>query len=238
MMSACNIAIHDPYTYSVAVRTGGPGTEGVSLLLISREFGGVKTQQMKCQGVWSSGTAYVTFENVKVPADHLIGKENQGFRCIMYNFNHERWGICVQANRYARVCFEEAYKWAIKRRTFGKPLIEHPVIRAKLGDMMRQIEANNANLELVTYQMKMLNKQQQANVLGGPIALLKAQMTKVLEYCAREAVQILGGSGYTRNGQGEKVERLYREVRSLAIPGGSEEIMLDLGIRQAMKSKL
>lgn len=56
-----------------------------------------------------------------------------------------------------------------------------------------------------------------------------------MEYCAREAAQILGGNSYTRGGQGEKVERLYREVRAYAIPGGSEEIMADLGIRQALK---
>lgn len=61
------------------------------------------------------------------------------------------------------------------------------------------------------------------------------QATKTLEYCAREAAQILGGNSYTRGGQGEKVERLYREVRAYAIPGGSEEIMQDLGIRQALK---
>jgi len=71
--------------------------------------------------------------------------------------------------------------------------------------------------------------------LGGPIALLKAQATQTMEYCAREASQIFGGLAYTRGGQGEKVERLYREVRAYAIPGGSEEIMLDLGIRQSVK---
>ena len=73
------------------------------------------------------------------------------------------------------------------------------------------------------------------NVLGGLIALLKAQCTTVLEFCAREAAQIFGGLAYTRGGQGDKVERLYREVRAYSIPAGSEEIMLDLGIRQAIK---
>merc|ERR1711957_1127437 len=71
--------------------------------------------------------------------------------------------------------------------------------------------------------------------LGGHTALLKAQCTKVFEYCAREAAQIFGGLSYTRGGQGEKVERLNREVRAMAVPGGSEEVMLDLGIRQSRK---
>lgn len=90
----------------------------------------------------------------------------------------------------------------------------------------------------MTYQLSQLSKADQLKLLGGPIALLKAQCTKTFEYCGREAVQILGGTGYTRNGMGEKVERLYREVKSLAVPGGSEEIMLDLGIKQALKGKL
>ena len=70
----------------------------------------------------------------------------------------------------------------------------------------------------------------------GPIALLKAHAGIVFEYCAREAAQIFGGLAYTRGGQGEKVERLYREVRAFAIPAGSEEIMLDLGVRMALKT--
>merc|ERR1712166_1172465 len=71
--------------------------------------------------------------------------------------------------------------------------------------------------------------------MGGQTALLKVQTTKVFEYCARESAQIFGGLGYTRGGQGEKVERLNREVRAMAVPGGSEEIMLDLGVKQAQK---
>jgi alkylation response protein AidB-like acyl-CoA dehydrogenase len=73
--------------FTVAVRTGGKGMGGISLLLIERGEG-VTTKQMKCQGVWSSGTTYITFEDVKVPVSHLIGKENEGFKYIMYNFNH------------------------------------------------------------------------------------------------------------------------------------------------------
>ncbi len=101
--------------------------------------------------------------------------------------------------------------------------------------MTRHVEATQSWLEAVTYQMtKMTHKEQAAN-LAGPIALLKAQATQTFEYCAREACQIFGGLAYTRGGQGEKVERLSREVRAYSIPGGSEEIMLDLGVRQAMK---
>lgn len=72
--------------FTTAVRTGGEGMNGISVLLIERSFGGVSTRRMDCQGVWSSGTTYVTFEDVKVPVENLIGKENQGFKVIMTNF--------------------------------------------------------------------------------------------------------------------------------------------------------
>jgi alkylation response protein AidB-like acyl-CoA dehydrogenase len=101
--------------------------------------------------------------------------------------------------------------------------------------MCGYLKATQAWLELVTFQMTRMNHQEQNERLGGAIALLKAQATTTFELCAREASQIFGGLAYTRGGQGEKVERLYREVRGFAIPGGSEEIMLDLGVRMAIK---
>merc|ERR550537_740693 len=96
-------------------------------------------------------------------------------------------------------------------------------------------EATHAWLEQITYQMNTMGKMEAALKLGGHTALLKVQCTKVFEYCARESAQVLGGLAYTRGGQGEKVERLNREVRAMAVPGGSEEIMLDLGVRQQSK---
>jgi alkylation response protein AidB-like acyl-CoA dehydrogenase len=101
--------------------------------------------------------------------------------------------------------------------------------------MARKIEATHAWMESLIYQSCQMPAELQMLKLGGPIALLKAQSTQTMEFCAREAAQIFGGLSYSRGGQGERVERLYREVRAYAIPGGSEEIMLELGIRQSIK---
>lgn len=221
--------------FTTAVRTGDKGMNGVSLLLIERSMGGVSTRRMDCQGVWSSGTTYITFEDVKVPVENLIGKENQGFRVIMTNFNHERIGIIIQCLRFSRVCYEESVRYANKRRTFGKKLIDHPVIRMKLAHMARQIEASYNWLENLIYQCEKMGETEAMLRLGGAIAGLKAQSTLTFEFCAREASQIFGGLSYSRGGQGGKVERLYRDVRAYAIPGGSEEIMLDLSMRQSLK---
>ncbi|KAK6085105.1 acyl-dehydrogenase [Seiridium cupressi] len=221
--------------FTTAVRTSDNGMNGVTLLLIERESGGVSTRRMDCQGVWSSGTTYITFEDVKVPVENVLGKENQGFKVIMTNFNHERMGIIIQSVRFSRVCYEESVKYASKRRTFGKKLIDHPVIRMKLAHMARQIEASYNWLENLIYQCQKMGETEAMLRLGGPIAGLKAQSTLTFEFCAREASQIFGGLSYSRGGQGGKVERLYRDVRAYAIPGGSEEIMLDLSMRQSLR---
>jgi len=220
--------------FTVAVRTGGEGFGGLSMLLLEKGMPGLGTRQMDCSGVWSSGTCFITMDDVKVPKTNIIGVENQGFLQIVYNFNLERWGLAVQTSRFARVCFEESFKYAHKRKTFGKRLIDHPVIRQKLAEMARQIEATHHWVEAMTYQLKEMPRMKAMVELAGEVALLKVQTSKTFEFCAREAAQIFGGAAYTRTGVGEKIERMYREVRAFAIPGGSEEIMQELCIKQAM----
>ncbi|CAJ1443617.1 unnamed protein product [Effrenium voratum] len=223
--------------FTVACRTGKPGVGGISLLLVEKGMPGLETRKMKCSGAWSSGTTYITFDDVKVPKGNLLGKEGKGFQYMMQNFNHERFAFCAMSTRFARVCLEESLKFAGKRKTFGKTLIQHPVIRFKVAEMARQVEATHNWLEWITYQLNTMPKLEAMLKLGGHTALCKVQCTKVMEYCAREAAQIFGGLSYSRGGQGEKVERLNREVRAMAIPGGqgSEEIMLDLGVKQSTK---
>ena len=126
---------------------------------------------------------------------------------IMTNFNHERMGIIIQATRFARVCYAESVRYASKRRTFNKKLIEHPVIRLKLAHMARQIEATHAWLENLVFQGQHMHETEAMLKLGGAIAGLKAQATTTFEFCAREASQVFGGLSYSRGGQGGKVER-------------------------------
>lgn len=200
------------------------------MLLLERDMPGIKIRRQKTQGWWISGTAYITFENVKVPAKNLIGKLNDGFRPIMENFNHERFLIAALANRQARVCLETAITYARRRKTFNKRLIDHQVIRHKIAEMARKIEATHALVEQVAYQF---NEKLDDKKLSGIVALLKVQATKVFEFCARESSQVLGGACFIRGGIGGKVERLYREVRVAAIGGGSEEVLMNLAMKQA-----
>jgi alkylation response protein AidB-like acyl-CoA dehydrogenase len=117
-------AIHADF-FTVACRTGGPGMGGISVILVERNSPGVSVKRMKLQGNWLAGTCYVNFDDVKVPVNNLIGQENQGFKVIMQNFNHERFVIAVQTCRFARICLREAIEYAQARKTFGKRLVDH-----------------------------------------------------------------------------------------------------------------
>lgn len=209
--------------YTVAVRTGGAGAGGVSLLLMERDMPGFTRTPLKKQGWLCSDTAALYFDDVRVPIENRIGEENAGFSGVMRNFNRERIGLAASAVAHARVCFEDALCWARERETFGKRLVEHQVITHKFAEMARQIAASQAYLEQCVARVQV------GETPVADLCLLKVQASLTMEFCAREAMQIIGGASYMR---GSRVERIYREVRVNAIGGGSEEIMRDLAARQ------
>ncbi|HLT75792.1 MAG TPA: acyl-CoA dehydrogenase family protein [Ferrovibrio sp.] len=209
--------------YTVAVRTGGPGMGGISLLLIERDTPGFTRTPLKKMGWWASDTATLHFDDCRVPAENLIGAENAGFMGIMLNFNDERLGLAASSIGFARAAYEEALDYAKLRETFGRPIIRHQVIRHKLVDMAQRIEASQAMLERIAWALD------QGESPIAELCMLKNQATQTMAFCASEAVQILGGAGYMR---GCKSERIYREVKVNAIGGGTEEIMKDLASRQ------
>ncbi|EOO01909.1 putative acyl- dehydrogenase protein [Phaeoacremonium minimum UCRPA7] len=183
----------------------------------------------------TNGTTYITFDNVKVPVENLLGKENQGIYVILSNFNHERWTMACATIRYSRTVVEECLKWAHQRLVFGKRLIDQPVIRLKLAKMIALVEANQSWLETITYQMCNMPYSEQAKFLGGPIGLLKMSCTRAAHDIADESVQIFGGRALTQTGMGRVVENFQRTYKFDAILGGAEEVLGDLGVRQAMK---
>ena len=213
--------------YVIACRTGGPGTSGISAIVVEKGPPGFSQTPLKKMGWLSSDTAALYFDDVRVPVENLIGGENSGWMGIMSNFSQERLGLAAGMNAYSQICIDEAVAWAKDRKTFGKSLIENQVIKHKLAEMSRMVNATKAYMELLTW--KVMNGEQPI----ADLALLKVQASKTMEYCAREAMQILGGAGYLKANSGPgRVERIYREVRVNAIGGGSEEIMLDLASRQ------
>ena len=209
--------------FTVAVRTGGPGLGGISLLLLEKDIPGFTRTRLDKMGWHCADTASLYFDDVQVPVENLIGPQDGGFLRIVENFNGERLIAAHQCCAFARVCLQEAATWARERETFGKKLGQHPVIRSKLADMARHIDATQALVDLCAWRHR------EGCAAPSDYALVKVQASQTFERVAREAAQVFGGASFIT---GNKVERLYREVRVMAIGGGSEEILLDLAGRQ------
>jgi acyl-CoA dehydrogenase len=214
---------------TVAVRTDpasrGPG--GISLLLVDGHTPGLERSELQKTGWWASDTAHLRFTDCRVPATRLLGEEGAGFKAIMRNFNHERLVMAASAVGYAQACTEEAILWARERKTFGKALAEHQVIRHKLVDMVQRVDVARSFVYELAWRLMQRHGDEAALVARTCMAKIVA--TQAMEFCASQAVQVLGGMGYMR---GTKSERLYREVKVMVIGGGSEEVLKDLAARQ------
>ena len=203
-----------------AVRTGGEGAHGISFLVIESDTPGYSvSKSLKKMGWWASDTAEIFFDNCRVPAENLIGEENQGFYIIMENFQMERLQLCVMANMTAQLALEESIKYAREREAFGKPLKGFQVTRHKLVDMATMVEASRE----FTYRVA-------AKINAGVNQIKEISMAKnfacqISDQVTYDAVQIFGGYGYMR---GYIVERLYRDNRILSIGGGTTEIMKEI----------
>ncbi|MDP5893443.1 acyl-CoA dehydrogenase family protein [Pseudomonas aeruginosa] len=206
--------------YTVAVRTGGEGFAGISLLLVEKGAAGFSVgRKLKKMGWWASDTAELFFDDCRVPAENLIGVENAGFACIMANFQSERLALAVMANMTAQLALEESLRWAREREAFGKPIGKFQVLRHRLAEMATQLEVSRE----FTYR-------QAAKMAAGKsvikeISMAKNFATDVADRLTYDAVQLLGGMGYMRE---SLVERLYRDNRILSIGGGSREIMNEI----------
>lgn len=222
---------------AMAVRTGGPGASGLSMLVVPlKDYEGVTMRRMKVMGTGAGGTTFIELDDVKVPVENLIGTEGQGMKYVMTNFNHERLTIAVGVCRQARVALSSAFEYVMKREAFGKPLMDQPVVRHRLAKAGAELETLQAWVDQFCYMMTKLSKEEADTKLGGMTALLKAKAGMVLSTCAETAVLLFGGNGYTRTGQGEIAEKIYRDVMAARIPGGSEDVMLDLAVRQLVKN--
>ena len=126
--------------------------------------------------------------------------------------------------------------YVMRREAFGKTLVEQPVVRHRRAKAGAELETLQAWVEQFLYHMTQLKREDADVKLGGLTALAKAKAGMVFNECAQTAILLFGGNGYTRTGQGEIAEKMYREVMGSRIPGGSEDVMLDLAIRQLVKN--
>ena len=205
---------------TTAVRTGGPGHGGISLLVIERGTPGFTvSKKLKKTGWWASDTAELSFEECRVPAQNLIGEENSGFIPIMMNFATERLYLAANAVAIAALAYRESIAYARERKAFGKSLTGFQVLRHKLADMVTRIAAVRALLGEVAQRVV------RGENVPGAAAMTKNAATDMLSFVVDQAVQLHGGYGYMRE---SVVERLYRDARLYPIGGGTREIMNEI----------
>ncbi|EPQ54036.1 acyl-CoA dehydrogenase NM domain-like protein [Gloeophyllum trabeum ATCC 11539] len=217
--------------FTVGCRT----EDGFTAILVERTEG-VETKPIKTSYSTTAGTAYITFDNVKVPVENTLGQEGGGIFVILSNFNHERWVMCCASARTQRLIVEECMKWVNQRKAFGRPLSSQAVIRSKLATMIARAESAQNWLENLTHQMNNMSYKEQAQKLAGQIGLLKMYSTRSAQETARDAVQIFGGRGITKSGMGRFIEHYHRTVPFDSLLGGAEDVLGDLGVRQAIKA--
>jgi acyl-CoA dehydrogenase len=205
---------------TTAVRTGGAGYKGVSLLMIDSSTPGFTVaKKIRKMGWNASDTAELSFVDCRVPVENMLGGEGQGFVGIMINFQNERLALAVMAHAVAELALEESIKYAKTREAFGRTLSGFQVTRHKLVDMATKVEV-----------AKQFNYRVAAKMQAGQDAIRDVSMAKnfACEVCDKvvyDAVQIHGGYGYARE---YLVERLYRDSRILGIGGGTTEIMKEI----------
>ena len=209
---------------TVAVRTGGPGFGGISLLIVPTDSPGFTvSRRLEKMGWLCSDTAELAFTGCRVPVAHLVGPRDSGFVQIAQQFVVERLSIAVQAYATAQRCLDLALAWARERRTFGKPLNRHQVVRHQMVEMHRQIEVARV------YTREIARRHVAGQDVIAEAALAKNTAVAAAEHVAYQAVQMFGGMGYMRESE---VERHYRDVRVLAIGGGATEVMTELAARR------
>lgn len=204
---------------AMAVRTGGPGAKGLSMLWVPlKGHKGVEMRRLDVSGQKAAGTTFIDLEDVEVPVENLMGEEGRGMIQVMTNFNHERLTICITATRQSRVALSAAFAYVLKREAFGKPLMDIGVVRHRLAKAGCLLESHWAWIEQFVYQMCNLKKEDADIELGGLTAAAKAHTGIVMKECVDAMCLLFGGNGYTKSGQGELAETMWRELNGIRVP--------------------
>jgi acyl-CoA dehydrogenase len=218
-----------------AVRTGGPGAAGVSLVVVDKGTPGFEvTRKLDKMGWRSSDTAELSYTDVRVPAANLIGGENTGFVQIAGAFVSERVGLAVQAYSSAQRCLDLTLEWCRNRETFGKPLIARQQVQYTLAEMARRTDVarvythNVVERQLASEAATAPTSDTATNSLITQVCFAKNTAVEAGEWVANQAVQLFGGMGYMTESE---VERQYRDMRILGIGGGTTEILTSLAAK-------
>lgn len=214
--------------YTVFAKTNPEaGHRGISAFVVERDTPGLSvSKKFDKLGQRASDTAQITFENVEVPAENILGPEGSGFYTAMKVFDYSRPGVAAAAVGLLRRCLDEAIKYAKERETFGTKIYNHQAVGHKIAEMAINYEA----ARLLTWQSAWIVE------VGKPDARLsataKAFAADRAMAAAVEAVQVFGGYGYMKE---YPVEKLMRDVKVFQIYEGTSEILRNIVVRELFR---
>lgn len=207
-----------------AVRTGGPGAAGVSLIVVDKDTPGFTvSRKLEKMGWRSSDTAELSYVDVRVPAANLVGPENSGFLQIAGAFVSERVGLAAQAYASAQRCLDLTVQWCRDRETFGRPLITRQSVQNTLAEMARRIDV----ARVYTHHLVERELAGETNLIA-EVCFAKNTAVEAGEWVANAGVQLFGGMGYMAESE---IERQYRDMRIIGIGGGTTEILTSLAAK-------
>jgi acyl-CoA dehydrogenase len=208
---------------TTAVRTGGPGHGGLSLLVVEKGTPGFTVDRSLAKMGWHcSDTAELAYVDVRVPVGNLVGEENTGFAQIAEQFVVERVALAVHAYGIAARSLALTASYARERETFGKPLAARQVVRHRLVEMHQRVDVAR------TYTRAVAARHAAGENVIAEACLAKSNAVEACAWTVDQAVQLHGGIGYLH---GIEVERHYRDARILGIGGGATEVLNDLAAR-------
>ncbi|MCC3327417.1 acyl-CoA dehydrogenase family protein [Nocardia abscessus] len=208
-----------------AVRTGGPGSGGISLLIVDKDTPGFTvSRKLDKMGWLASDTAELSYVDVRVPVENLVGPENSGFFQIAGAFVSERVGLAVQAYSSAQRCLDLTLEWVRNRETFGRPLISRQAVQNTVTEMARRIDV----ARVYTRDVVQRSAEGETDLIA-EVCFAKNTAVEAGEWVANQAVQLFGGLGYMRESE---IERQYRDMRILGIGGGTTEILTGLAAKR------
>jgi acyl-CoA dehydrogenase len=202
--------------YTVYAKTDREaGHRGISAFVVPRDAGVIVDKHEDKMGLRASNTAAITFEECEIPADHLFGEENHGFRLAMMTLDRTRPGVASLATGIARAAMEFAIDYSKERVQFGVPIAMHEAIQFMIADMATEVEA----ARLLTWKSATLLDQGQRNTLASSHAKRFAADTAMK--VATDAVQVYGGYGFIKD---YPVEKLMRDAKIMQLYEGTSQI--------------
>ena len=191
--------------------------KGISTFIVEKDFPGFSVGKHEdLLGLRATSNCELLFDDCRVPKENLVGEEGQGFKIALKTIDTSRIDIGAQAVGISQAALDAAVKYAKERKTFGKPICEYEMIQSKLAEMATRIDASR----LLVFRAADI-KDGGAPRYTKEAAMAKYAAAETCMYCTREAIQVYGGYGYTKD---YPVERYYRDAKCMEIYEGTSEI--------------